>query len=197
MISDNYDKFRVEDIPIRIRSLIDRILNVEGGEVNDVYDSGGHTNWGITERLARHYGWRGSMSNLPLSFAYFIYYHEFVINLRIEDIEVKSNRLAYEVLDTGVNAGIETAAIHLQRSLNACNNRGKRWIDIRVDGDIGPQTMSAFNHAFVARSDIEHALLTLVNVLQGSHYVKLVERRQKDEKFMMGWVTRVSLNHDN
>ncbi len=46
-----------------------RLIAVEGGYVNDSADSGGRTNWGITEAVARAYGYNGEMSELPRSLA--------------------------------------------------------------------------------------------------------------------------------
>ena len=41
--------------------VIDQIIKVEGGYVNDPSDSGGETNYGITKHVARKYGYKGSM----------------------------------------------------------------------------------------------------------------------------------------
>ena len=49
----------------RIDDIIDHVLDVEGGYVNDPDDPGGATNHGITEREARAYGYEGAMRDLP------------------------------------------------------------------------------------------------------------------------------------
>ena len=44
---------------------INEIIKVEGGVVNDPNDSGGATNFGITEQVAREYGYTNDMRDLP------------------------------------------------------------------------------------------------------------------------------------
>lgn len=39
--------------------VIDGILSLEGGYVNNPADRGGATNWGITEATARAFGYKG------------------------------------------------------------------------------------------------------------------------------------------
>lgn len=53
--------------------IIDKILVLEGGYVDDPADSGGATNFGITERVARANGYTGHMRDLPRSKAAHIY----------------------------------------------------------------------------------------------------------------------------
>jgi len=43
------------------QEIINQIIDVEGGYVNDPSGSGGETNFGITEAVARAYGYAGAM----------------------------------------------------------------------------------------------------------------------------------------
>lgn len=169
---------------------INKILKVEGGYVNDPSDSGGETNHGITERVARRYGYKGRMINMPAITARHIYEQMYWYSLNLDKVEQFSENIALELGDTGVNQGVGRAAEFLQRSLNVLNNRQQHYNDIAVDGDIGPNTLKALASYFRLRgSEGEVVLYNMLNCLQGAFYVELAERREKDEKFIYGWFT--------
>ena len=54
------------------------IIAVEGGYVNNPLDPGGETNYGISEPVARQYGYKGPMSRLPLQTAKEIYLKKYI-----------------------------------------------------------------------------------------------------------------------
>ena len=176
------------------QEVIGRIIDVEGGYVNDPDDSGGETNWGITERVARQNGYRGPMRDLPKNLAFAIYVKRYWHPLCLDQIEQLSPLIAEELADTGVNQGVHRAAETLQRALNALNNVGKLYGDIKIDGDIGPATLDALTRYLNSRgTEGEMVLHRGLNVLQGAFYFDLTERRQKDEKYLYGWLkNRVS-----
>lgn len=157
---------------------ISHIIDVEGGYVNDPSDSGGETNFGITVGVARAYGYEGSMRDMPRDIAYSIYTAKYWNSVRGGDMP---ESVAAEVVDTGVNCGINRAGKFLQRSLNVLTP-GK---SIAVDGVIGSGTIRRLNE-YLAKRD-EATLVKMLNCLQGSFYVRLAERREKDERFIFGW----------
>jgi len=165
--------------------IINDIIRVEGGYVNDPSDSGGATNFGITEVVARSYGYTGDMRDLPRETAYDIYVAKYWDAIRADDIVELSEAVAAEVVDTSVNMGPHRAGKFLQRSLNVLNNRGSSYPDLVVDGNIGPASVSALTMYLNARD--ESTLVRMLNCLQGAYYVELAERREKDERFIYGW----------
>lgn len=175
----------------------DRALNhvfaVEGGFSDHPSDSGGATKWGITERLARAYGYSGAMTDLPKPLARDIYYDAFWKPLGLDEIAARSETIATELFDTGVNCGVVRAGQMLQRALNVLNQKGTQWPDMAVDGRVGPITMSALRTYTIRRgNEGVTILLRVLNSLQGAYYVELAERREKDEDFIYGWFrTRV------
>ena len=48
-----------------IDTLIDAVIDCEGGYANHPADRGGPTKYGITEAVARAHGYSGAMRNLP------------------------------------------------------------------------------------------------------------------------------------
>jgi len=169
--------------------LIDEIIRIEGGYVDDPNDSGGETKYGITVAVARRYGYTGNMIDLPLSLAKQIYMEEYYAKMRLHEIERISPSIVKELLDTGINQGVGRASHFLQHSLNALNKGGKDYPDVVVDGAIGPATISALR-AFVSKrgSVGEVVLLRALNCLQGAFYITLSQSRPKDEDFVFGWL---------
>ncbi|MCH9712739.1 MAG: hypothetical protein K0U20_08965 [Proteobacteria bacterium] len=165
--------------------IINNIIRVEGGYVNDPSDSGGETNFGITIAVARSYGYTGLMSDMPREVAFDIYSAKYWDAVKADNILLMSEHIAEEVVDTSVNMGPNRAAKFLQRALNTLNNRGALYPDIIVDGLIGWGTLDALDKYLTVR-DVD-VLVKMLNCLQGSFYVVLSERREKDEKYIYGW----------
>ena len=172
-----------------IQSIIDGVIAVEGGYVDNPSDPGGKTNMGITEAVARANGFKGDMRALPRSTAYAIYYTRYVVGPNFDDVALIDERVAEELIDSGVNAGTERAAKWFQEALNGLNERGKAYTDVKVDGDIGPGTLSAFR-AFKARRGKTATIIMLraLDAFQGEHYLTLGKDNSKFEDFLNGWL---------
>jgi lysozyme family protein len=166
--------------------VIDEIIAVEGGYVDDPSDSGGETNFGITVAVARASGYNGHMVSMPRAVAFSIYSAKYWDAVKADQLLELAPSIAEEVVDSGVNMGIGRAGKLLQRSLNVLNKRGGLYNDITVDGEIGPGTLTALA-AYLATRD-ESTLLKALNCLQGAFYIELAERREKDERFIYGWL---------
>lgn len=164
-------------------------LGVEGDFSDDPSDSGGATRWGITEAVARRWGYSGRMADLPTKLAQSIAKREYWDKLRLSNVYALSPKLARELFDIGFNMGTERAGEFLQRSLNVLNREQKDYPDMNVDGSIGAVTLSALSKFLKRRKpDGETVLLRALNCLQGAFYITLAEVRQKDERFVFGWL---------
>lgn len=172
--------------------VINEIIHVEGGYVNDPADSGGETNFGITVAVARNHGYNGPMVDMPREVAFDIYSAKYWDAVEGDRLAELSENVAEEVVDTSVNMGAGRAGEFLQRSLNVLNSEAKLYADLTVDGDIGPATLRALGGYLATRDD--DALVKALNCLQGAFYIELAERREKDERFVYGWLkNRVKL----
>lgn len=181
-----------------IERMIDALIGREGGYSNHPSDTGGKTRWGITEAVARKYGYRGDMRSLPREEAARIYRFQYYLSPGFDKIGRLSADIAEELFDTGVNMGQKRAIVFLQRALNVLNRRQRDYKDISLDGVIGGQTVGALAAYIKKRGHYGILQLTkALECLQGATYVELCERREANEDFLFGWLAhRVGSLHD-
>ena len=101
------------------------VVGEEGGYVNDVRDPGGETRFGISKRAHPTVDIR----NLTLAGAKAIYKAEYWDTVQGDALPPA---LALILFDFGVNAGVKSAAMMLQRLLG-----------VPADGSVGPRTLAA------------------------------------------------------
>lgn len=167
---------------------IDELIEREGGFTDHPADRGGPTNWGITESVARAFGYLGRMEDMPRSTARRVYLERYWTQPRLDQVNEYSQLIAEEMLDTGVNMGTATAGKFLQRALNVLNNQGKSYPDIEVDGAVGRVTLAALRALLVNRGkDGETVLLRMLNAQQSVRYMEIAERDPTQEVFQFGW----------
>lgn len=165
------------------------VLPVEGGYVNDPDDEGGETNWGITRRTARYYGYHGPMEYMSKDTAISIYQSLFVLQYGYNNIWDINKHIAAELVEAEVNVRARQPIIWLQRILNAANIMGKLYPDLTVDGFIGPKTCESLQKLLDKRGqDGVKFVLTCLNHLQGAYYLERAEAREVNEKYFYGWI---------
>ena len=163
-------------------------LGIEGDFSDDPSDSGGATKWGITESVARAFGYSGQMQDMSVALAKSIYRQNYWDLLKLDSVAELSEDIAAEMFDTAVNCGVGFAGQSLQRSLTVFNRNGKDYPDLVVDGLVGRMTITALR-AFLDKRGLngETVLLRALNSQQGTRYIELAESRPKDERFVYGW----------
>lgn len=182
-------------MPVNVQTLIDAVIGKEGGYSDHPADRGGATMWGITEQVARAFGYDGDMRALPRAVAVDIYRQRYWTAPRLPLIEPISPVLAAELFDIAVNMGPQRAGTLLQRALNVLNRGATDYPDIAVDGAIGAMTVFALK-GFVAKRGAagQTVLLKTVIVLRGARYVEIGEDNRSQEAFVYGWLAnRVAL----
>lgn len=163
-------------------------LGKEGGYSNHNDDPGGATRWGVTQAVARHYGYVGPMEDLPVDTARSIAKKAYWDPLRLDDVAYLSPSIAAELFDTAYNCGIGTAGKFLQQSLNAFNRQESDYPDLIVDGRIGRHTIGALREYLHKRGPAgELVMMRALNSLQGARYIQVVERKAALESFVFGW----------
>lgn len=169
-------------------SIIEEVIGIEGGYVNDPFDSGGKTKYGITEAVARANGWDKSMKDLTEEKAIKIYTNSYWNKLYLDSVNQHDSHIAFELFDTAVNCGVSFASKSFQRCLNLLNKQATMYKDIKVDGMVGPVTIRAFESLYsIKNGTYMETLNKMLNCLQGCHYIELGERREKDERYIHGW----------
>jgi len=175
---------------VEIDLMIDSLIEREGGYANNPADRGGPTCFGITQAMARAQGYAGPMRQLPREEAAAIYRRLYWTRPRLDEVAARSERVAAELFDTGVNMGPAVAITFLQRALTALNRNGRDYSDLVPDGRVGPRTLAALD-SFLAvrgRTSGETVLLRALEALQGERYLRLAERRPANEAFLYGWL---------
>lgn len=172
-----------------IEQIIDRVIEVEQGYINDPDDPGGETKYGITVAVARHNGYTGAMPDLPLSLARSIYINRYVIEPKFDRIIAVDAPIGAELVDTGVNMGPHRAAEFLQRWLNGFNDTGSRYQNVFIDGRIGGISVAALR-AYLKWRGPEGAtiLLRALNCTQGTRYLAIAEANLRQRKHLYGWM---------
>ncbi len=172
-----------------VDTLIDEVIQREGGYVNHPADRGGPTNWGVTETVARRQGYTGDMRSMPKAEAAAIYKRLYWFKPKFDEVSAVAPSLAAEMFDTGINMGTGTAVGFLQRALNALNRNGTDYVDLAVDRMMGPSTMTALKAFLAKRGNAgESVLLKAIEALQGAHYINIAEADKKQEAFVYGWL---------
>lgn len=167
----------------------------EGGYSNDPDDAGGETYRGISRKY--HPNWEGwviiddtkpNIDSAVLDPYVRSFYKNFYWNPnRLDEFP---QEVSDEIFDTGVNMGVKEAAKFFQRSLNYLNRNSTLYPDLVDDGLIGGKTISAFSS--LPKQDLV-ILLTMMNVLQGQHYMEYMTKSPTQEKYARGWFNRVMI----
>ncbi|NNI07714.1 glycoside hydrolase family 108 protein [Pasteurella multocida] len=148
----------------------DRVIQYEGGYVNDPRDAGGETKFGITIHTARANGYTGSMFTMTRDDAKQIYLKAFWQRYRCNEFPPE---LAFQFFDACVNHGSGNASRMLQRAVGVVD-----------DGIIGEVTLAAIRK----RSTVE--VVTLFNAERLEFYTKL----SGFQHFGKGWIRRMAGN---
>lgn len=173
-------------------SLIDAVIGREGGYSNHPADKGGPTRWGVTEQVARAYGFKGDMRVLPRASAVDIYRQLYWIDPGFDAVAQRYPGVAAELFDIGVNMGTSVAGTFLQRVLNVFNSNGAHYADLTVDSRLGRVTLLALD-AFRQRRGAEggERMIEAVLSLKGARYIEISEARPANEAFTYGWFGRM------
>ena len=147
---------------------IKKVIEREGGYVNDPDDPGGETKYGISKKAYPNV----DIKNLTVDDAVELYKDDYWLPAKIERLP---DKLQGQYFDMVVNQGIAKSSKILQR---ACN--GKNKDKIKVDGKVGPNTIKA-----TAR--LESDRLRAYRIME---YARLALTRPELEKYYYGWVKR-------
>lgn len=174
---------------MNVDKLIDEVIEREGGYSNHPADRGGPTNFGITEQVARAFGYKGDMKTLPRSTAVAIYKARYWSGPKFDQVAAICPAIGEELFDTGINMGVAAAGRFLQRALNVLNRGATDYPDIGVDGAVGRMTLAALDGYVKKRGAAGGEVLRrALDSLQGARYIELAEKSPSQEAFAYGWL---------
>lgn len=145
---------------------MERLLDHEGGYVNDPRDPGGETKWGISKRQYPLL----NIKTLTKGDAIEIYRRDYWARMAGERLP---DEVAFQVLDAAVNHGIGNAIRFLQRAVGVAD-----------DGIVGPLTLAA------VRSRGAADVVLCFNAERLDFYTRL----STWSAFGKGWTRRVATN---
>lgn len=178
---------------MNLKDTIDAVIDREGGDkyTDNPRDRGGPTRWGITEQVARAFGYAGAMALLPREIAEAIYKERYWTGPRFDQVALRDQALGEKLLDVGVNMGQAVAGRFLQRALNVLNQGASAYPDISADGNVGPMTLSALEGLLRRRGAEGAAILReMVEAQQRVRYMEIAEANPLQEEFEFGWQRR-------
>ena len=105
-----------------------QLLIHEGGFSDAKADPGGPTKFGVTEAVARNFGYAGDMRDLTLNMASDIAHHQYWEPVRADELP---EAIRYAVFDAAYHSGVTQSVRWLQRAVGA-----------DADGIIGPDTLA-------------------------------------------------------
>lgn len=165
-------------------AIVAGVFTVEGGHSNNPADPGGETNHGVTVKVAREAGYTGPMRELPKEFAQQLYARDYIERPNFHRVIAMSPAVGEKLVDAGVNAGPGRSARWFQQSLNHLSRAGADFPLVVVDGQIGAQSLAAYQALERKRGRVKACELTLklVDAQQGAHYMGL-----NKPTFIVGW----------
>jgi lysozyme family protein len=165
---------------------LQKVLQNEGGYVNDPKDPGGETYKGIARNMNKKWdGWAiidaqkaqpdfpanlDSNSNLAAKIAAFYQANYWA---KIGGDKIANDDIGFSIFDFAVNAGTGASIMLAQKVVSAVQ-----------DGVMGDDTLAKIN------APGQPDFIAAFTVAKISRYVSIVEKRPSSEKYFFGWVRR-------
>ena len=170
---------------MHVDTLIDDILEKEGGYVNHPADRGGPTNYGITQDTYSAYLGRTAtiddMKNMTKRTAKSIYIALYYKKPRINELPEAVQPI---VLDMAVNSGPVKAVMMLQQVLDRLGYKLAK-----IDGLIGPATIKATTTAV---DQLGSGLIRQIVNRRLAFYRGIVKKNPTQKVFLAGWERRAT-----
>lgn len=156
----------------------------EGDYSDRPEDAGGKTKRGITEAVARAWGWTGDMRDLPMDLTEQIYRKDYFEASKCAQLPPS---VAALVFDGAVMGGG-------RQSLQSALNRMALGLNLKVDGDIGEKTLGALRRVTPERVS---ELVDLVAAERAKWFAEAKDRRTGDRLAPKnpGWFARLMRCH--
>jgi|15BtaG_2_1085339.scaffolds.fasta_scaffold00113_13 lysozyme family protein len=152
----------------------DKMIELEGGYVNDSSDTGGETKFGLSKKTYPNL----NIPSLSIEQAYQIYHEDWWQPFHLS--EISSQAVANQLFHINVNVGTKNSTRLIQRALRAIYN-----LIIDDDGIIGPETIKAINSVCIDEKH-EFGLLCSHKAEVANYY-----RNLNRPEYLKGWLNRI------
>lgn len=181
--------------------VLQKVLSVEGGYVNDRVDPGGETYMGISR--VYHPEWPGwsildnassdiDTERLKKEVDHF-YKTNYWVPLKLEQVSAISRETACRMMNIAVHKSRYWAVLWLQEGLNLLNIDQRLYPNIVEDGLIGPRTLESLTRYFTTETptyrDKVDMLTGIMRTLQSMSYIESMKKYPEKEKYR-GWFLR-------
>lgn len=177
----------LDDLRLQV---IEDTIDREGGPkyTNRADDRGGPTRWGMTVKAAADVGYTGPMDKCPKEVAV-AFYTKLWSRLKIDEVMKRSVPLGLYLYDFGVVSGSGNAVRELQELINVLNVKETLFPDVKVDGGIGKEVLTALDsYAKGASMDV---LASSYNAMRVAFCVELAKKDKSQESNVRGWLNRI------
>lgn len=169
---------------VREQTVLDRIIEVEGGWVNNPVDHGGPTNHGITLRVYQNYhpaAGASDLANMTVDEAQAIYYADYMKPFTI----IEHDEIFNFVVQSAVQHGVARAIRLLQTACNALH----ATTPLAVDGSFGPETKRV-----VSRCVTFSAFRLYCELIRARarYYADILSGDKSQLVFAAGWLNRLA-----
>jgi len=180
-------------IGMAIAVILAGVYAVEGGYVNDPRDPGGSTSYGVTEQVARDYGYRGDIRRFPQHCdgpaticADAVYVRSYIAAPGYMPLVEIEPAVAAELIDTAVNMGPRRPNRWYRLTMNVLGRT--RLPDSTAA--LGPADVTAYR-MLQAKLGVVPACIATLDALDGrqaAEYRRLATANPKLRAFLKGWL---------
>ncbi|NOW44123.1 lysozyme family protein [Novosphingobium sp. SG751A] len=181
-------------ITAAMASILMGVYAHEGGYVNNKLDRGGATRWGVTEKVARQWGYLGDMRSFPKHCsaaepvcADQIYAGSYMADPGALAIIDLSPAITAELVDTGVNMGSQRPLPWFREGLNALGGFRLPVTSARL----GSADVRALAGLRARKGGLWTcvAMLDYLDARQRQRYDAIVRNNPSQQVFYQGWIS--------
>jgi len=180
-------------ITVAVAAILAGVYAVEGGYVNDQRDPGGATRYGVTEQVARDYGYRGDMRRFPRHCdgpaavcADAVYVRSYIAAPGYMPLVEIEPAVASELIDTAVNMGPRRPNRWYRQTMTVLG--GGPLPDSTAA--LGPADVAAYR-MLQAKLGVAPACIATLDALDGrqaAEYRRLAAANPRLRPFLEGWL---------
>ena len=176
------------------------VMKYEGKYAFDPNDLGGETYMGISRKA--HPMWAGWMiidvikherrlstnDDIPEVNELVGNFYQVEYWDRLSGDNICDQEIANELMDISIHMTDYVAISFLQEGINMINGVKDNWLDIKVDGIMGKETLAAEEYS--RDKGRSSSIVKYINCEQGHRYKKIITNNNKMRRYAVSWYSR-------